>query len=697
MAPVQNVPIDGMCGQWIERGSRNQAGRMLTADVSRNGTIFAASDGGVIWSGSRAGDDWRSLNDHYAFNDISMVKVVTTQAGDRLLVLDEDGLHRSDDNGLTWESIFLGYSVVNGLVLASDQSVYVAVSEWNHQFNQGELVVYRSTDLGETLDPIFSVLSQRVSAILAPAVSTGSEYVYVLADEVMYRLDSENAFESLGSLPLPTGSLHRLHFSRQALLAGAEISDEMNLYVALPLAVPATGGGWDIGTYFFGSFDGGFSWELRSYLQSYPFGKNSFACSMVDPTQVYFGADCVLLLRSEDAAATWTAPDYRWTDYYSDYRNKLHCDISGINVFSDAGGEHEYLLIHTDGGTYESDDGGRTVTNLSLADLRCSQYYSTYSHRSDPSVLFAGSQDQGFQRADATQSHNIWNFDQLVMGDDGNIDSADGGDTVWWVYPGLIRYLENASTSMFTRQFGYHNVLGSALWLPPVMADPEDPNRVLLGGGSPHDGPTVWPRSNLFWFRHDQGEFSWGWEPYEFSNVITALASSPIDPDYRYVLTDAAGFYFSPDKGQTWTRSEIPLGVAQFGASIVACPRQLGRIYIAGSGYGGPSVRVSDDHGASFRDFGVGLPSTLVNKLAISPDGDLLFAATEVGPYVVATDGGAWQYIGGIRAPDQAYLWVEYLETVNTVRFATYGRGIWDFEIRECPTRVRRGQGRVAP
>lgn len=404
------------------------------------------------------------------------------------------------------------------------------------------------------------------------------------------------------------------------------------------------------------------------------------------------------MFRSEDAATTWTAPEYEWYEYYSDYRNKLHCDISGINVFKDAGSDDEYLLIHTDGGTYESVDSGRTVTNLSLADLRCSQYYSTYSHHGDPSILFAGSQDQGFQRTVTTQNHPIWEFDQMVSGDDGNIVSSDGGETLWWVHPGKLHYLAGAPSANFIRRFTYTDILGSTLWLPPLMADPEDPDRVFLGGGSVHGGTTGGMLSNLFWFRNDQGVFSWGMEPYEFVGVISALAFSPIDTDYRYLMTDGAKFYFSSDRGQTWTESgDGGLGLAQFGASVVACPRQPGRVYAAGAGYATSPVRVSDDHGATFEDLSVGLPNTLVNKLAISPEGDLLFAATEVGPYVVATQGGEWQYIGGARAPDQAFTWVEYLEAVDTVRFATYGRGIWDFEIRDCPPRLRRGQGRVAP
>ncbi len=690
---TSDVVLDSLCGRWVERGSNNQAGRMHTADVSQDGTIFAASAGGIIWTGSRAGNDWQSLNDHFAFNDVSMINVLATQKGDRIIVLDADGCHRSDDNGLTWESIGSWNELVGGRVLDRDKSVYVVAKNWNHQADQNELFVYRSTDLGETLRPIFSVLGDPLAAVCAPGASGGAAMIYLLVDQQMYRLDAEDTVVKLGSLPLPEGSMIIGNEFHPSLLAGGEADGELSLYASLNVGVPITDGGWKVGTSFFASFDGGFTWEYRSFLEAEAFGKNSLTCSKIDPSQVYFGTDLEIMFRSEDSATNWMTPDYSWQDYYRDYEKKLHCDIPGINVFNDGSGEHEYLLIHTDGGTYISDDGGRTVRNLSLANLRCSQYYSTFSHHRDPTIVYAGSQDQGFQRTETSQPSQLWQFNQLLSGDDGNIVSSDGGETLWWVYPGLLYYMTDAPTSNNHRLVNYSDIAGDALWLPPLMADPDDPDRVFLGGGSITPGEL---RAGLFWFRYNEGFIDWGTVPYDFGGVIIALAFSPIDTDYRYVMTNSAQFFFSSDKGQNWTKSvNGKFSQALFGASIVACPRTLGRVYMAGSGYGWDSpVSVSDDHGMTFEPFRSGMPNTLVNKLAISPDGELLFAATEVGPFVRAIEGGVWQYMGGVRGPDQAYNWVEYLEAIDTVRFATYGRGIWDFEITDCPTQWRRGHGR---
>jgi len=41
--------------------------------------------------------------------------------------------------------------------------------------------------------------------------------------------------------------------------------------------------------------------------------------------------------------------------------------------------------------------------------------------------------------------------------------------------------------------------------------------------------------------------------------------------------------------------------------------------------------------------------------------------------------------MGELTAPDQVYWSVEYISDTHTVRFGTYGRGIWDFVLGNDP------------
>tara|TARA_B100001250_G_C19563974_1_gene684617 strand:- start:478 stop:849 length:372 start_codon:yes stop_codon:yes gene_type:complete len=57
----------------------------------------------------------------------------------------------------------------------------------------------------------------------------------------------------------------------------------------------------------------------------------------------------------------------------------------------------------------------------------------------------------------------------------------------------------------------------------------------------------------------------------------------------------------------------------------------------------------------------------------------MIFAATEVGPYAYSYEQGTWEEMSGNDAPEQVYWSVEYIHEIRTVRFGTYGRGIWDY------------------
>jgi len=68
-----------------------------------------------------------------------------------------------------------------------------------------------------------------------------------------------------------------------------------------------------------------------------------------------------------------------------------------------------------------------------------------------------------------------------------------------------------------------------------------------------------------------------------------------------------------------------------------------------------------------------------VYEMSCLPDESMIFAATEVGPYAYSFDDGHWEDISADNAPDQTYWTVDYIHEIHTVRFGTYGRGIWDY------------------
>ena len=426
-----------------------------------------------------------------------------------------------------------------------------------------------------------------------------------------------------------------------------------------------------VGGRIYQSMNGGDSWIDRGERPQWYFNlQNSFNSSNINRDLIFWGG--MEVFKSTSGGSSWTLVN-NWWDYYGNEATMLHADIPEVRFFLDPE-FNEVALISTDGGLYYSDDALETVQNVSMNGLGVSQYYSTYTKRTFPYNVYAGSQDQGFQRS-ISPGEGVFDFVQSISGDYGHLSSGDEGLSIWCNYPGITTYFPDPLTSGHISL----NFPGSGhLWLAPIIEDPYYPNQAYLAGGGLSGG------DHLFHLTIDNSAISYEEEPYSFNSTISAMGFSPSEPNHRYVLTYYGSFYHSSDDGSGWQMSTAfdgPDAHYFYGSTIWASQSTSGTVIIAGSGYSNPPVYISYNHGESFVPFNEGLPSTLVLELAGTPDDEYFFAATEIGPYVYISEEGAWTDLSGISAPDQTYWSVEYIPELNTARFGTYGRGIWDFII----------------
>ena len=174
--------------------------------------------------------------------------------------------------------------------------------------------------------------------------------------------------------------------------------------------------------------------------------------------------------------------------------------------------------------------------------------------------------------------------------------------------------------------------------------------------------------------------------PFQFSknNSLSALGISSINTNLFYSLTTGGELFYSTDRGATWDSShgfDGGGGHYFYGASIVPSTVDANTVYLAGSGYSNPGVFVSYDHGQTYSSMSEGLPKTMVYRLAVSDNDKYIFAATQAGPYVYIKSESKWFDMSGLNTPDQTFWSVEFIPSISTARFCTYGRGIWDFKI----------------
>ena len=645
-------------GEWAERGSNNLAGRIRTADIDfENNLIYCASSGGNIWRGTLEGENWTSLTDYQQVLGITFLRKINN----RILFSNNKGFYYSDNEGLILNQSqgleFLDNSswsnIKRTIIKAETNEIYCLIKESN---NGAVTSIYKSEDLGQSF---FRVLSFNSNSGFAQEdishfdIWTSRYFetdIYILNDDSIYKLNQEDVLSYVGQV-------HSGNYSGDVILTGGMGTSVPFLYAY-------------VNGQIFQSVNGGDSWVNRgSSPIDWYFTINSFNSSNVNQGDIYIGG--VETFRSSNGGNNWTLVN-NWWDYYDNPSSKLHADIPEIRFFLDEE-YNEVALISTDGGIYMSDDGIMSVENLSLFGLGVSQYYSTYTKRNEPYHIYAGSQDQGFQRS-LQDNDGIRLFEQSISGDYGHLVSGDGGETLWCNYPGFTMYYNNPETDAWGLTLDFPG--SGHLWLAPLMADPLNPEVAYLGGGGLNGG------NHIMKLTVQGNNISYEELSQSFPGTVSAMAISPLDYSYWYVLTDNGKFYHSSDSGQTWSNNQWFTGPNAhyfYGSSILPSPVELGKVYISGSGYSNPAVYVSNNHGVSFQSLMNGLPNTLVFDLDCTEDGNFIFAATEVGPYVYSVSDGEWHDLAGVGAPDQTYWTVEYIAGIQTVRYGTYGRGIWDF------------------
>jgi len=631
---------------WTEIGSRNQAGRMHCAAISVAGdSLYAGSDLGGLWKGDLWGNGWHPLSDNI-YGGVRGGVAVAGTSPEVITALSTSAVIRySEDQGETWQ-------LPAGLPAVPQSATRVTRDPGNANrvylllASQGQGVeLYRSDNAGRSYT-LINHTNNSVADFWLDRVD-GSE-LYLMISRTLYKSTNQGAsWTPLGSLPSSPSKV---------ILAGSE-AGAPTFYVAARIA-----GNWEL----WRSTDAGLTWAYRAELDDW---WETLNCSTTDPNIVAYAG--VEVWRSANGGGSFTKVN-GWGEYYGDPLHKLHADNPGLEVFHIPGlGERWFPC--TDGGIYRSDDRLLSVTNLSLQGLGVSQYYDVHTSVNSPYRIAAGSQDQGYQRADGLRNPAA-DFAQLISGDYGHLTSGNGTHSiVFSVYPGftlvhqgeivpVLHYLDFPAGS-------------SHLWLPPIVADPEDLQAYFFCGQYLYRGRWT-GGDNVTYTNHAQNFTTYG------GSYLSAFAISPLDLDRRLAITDTGEIWYSHDRGGNWQHSDDqgPSSHYFHGTGLAFSPLDAERAWLGGSGYSGSAVYRTDDGGLNWTPAGDGLPATLVYMLAVeSPASETLYAATEAGPYMLPAGSNTWQYIG-TGAPLTLFWSVEAVPALGVMRFGTYGRGIWDFD-----------------
>ncbi len=635
---------------WVERGSENQAGRMHVARPGTDGGhLYAGSSLGGVWRGTTAGEDWTPLGDNLygGAHWLEVTSPPTAGDPDVILAATDSGLiHWTADEGVTWTvPTGLGDTgSVRRLIQQSDGSETLWLLYWAADHYS----LARSDDGGVSFTELLD-LGEYAGDLWTPRDGGGT--LYLADDDALFSsADGGDTWTEAGQLGAGSGRIE---------LVGSE-AGAPRLWAVVD------------GRALWRSDDAGETWvEVHSVSDYW----GSLNASMLDPDLFAWGGVEVWVTRN-------AGDDFdivnAWWEYYYDPANTLHADIPGLDVIpTPDGGETWYIC--TDGGLFESHDGLETVANLSLTGLRVSQYYDVHTSRVNPDHVIAGAQDQGYQVTSGVEQSGdeVLEFDQIISGDYGHLTSSDGShDLVYSVYPTFV-LIQEGEEDIQLHYASFPAGEDYVPWLPPIVADPDDEEAFFF------------PAGHLYRYRRSGND--WRGQPYsahDFSidtaEYISVLAFSPVDVNRAWAATSHGRLWISDDKGVTWTQSQSLVADDNwyYGQAIAPSLTDPDTVTIGGSGYGVPAVYRSTDGGVSFRPWSEGLPDTLVYGLAEAPDGSgVVFAGTSTAAYMRGPEDDEWVDVTGAWSPVTIYWSVEGLAHETTMRFATYGRGIWELRL----------------
>ncbi len=660
-----------IAGEWFEKGSTNQAGNVVVSafdEVDEN--IYAISDGGILWKGDLNNSPWQSLNDEFLLTPAIIESVRLADGSLRLVSSIGFGIWYSDDEGANWEEA-AGFSgnTSNGsgidlIELNDDDSTLVYLFTqiaWN---GSGQNKIAYSTDHGETFNFLQNLNSWN-SGYASMASPHNSSVAFIMDGN-----DDVHKFEGGVYSPVSLGNLFTGSATSQieCVMDGTDtvlyvLTNDENLYRSSdagatftevgPLATPA----WDCG----------------------------IGVSIDEPNTLYYGE--VDSYRSTDGGLTWNMIS-SWGDYYVDPSFYIHADIMDIATYKKTDGT-EFSLICNHGGINISYDKCVTTPNVGMNDLNVGQFYDVITSPVNSSYIFGGTQDQGLQRTNLGTTPGSIAFEQVISGDYGAQQFSNNGNSFWTEYPfAQFSYYSDALNGGY--DFWYDidgDDMPNANWIVPTAPAPNPADDyILVGGGSATGGSG----SFIIKLENDNGTAVATNLPFDFKQesgtAIAALETTPFDYNKWYVCTENGKFYHSEDGGDNWTETNnnnLPSNNWVWSNDIYSSRLNDSVVYIGGTNYQSSPVWFSTNGGEDFTATGDGIPATMVHDLCMDEEENFLFAASDAGPYVYSVSQDEWFYLGGTDAPIQSYTSVEFVASEQIVRFATYGRGIWDFKLSD--------------
>ena len=632
MLLTASTPASADVNLWTTHGPGGGLVNALAIDPTAPETLFAATDGGGVYTTTGGGDFWSGFNAGLTYSHVNAVAIDPVTPTTRYAATDA-GVFKSTESLGGWVAV--GTPTLVGVrALAIDPTVPDTLYAGTFRG------LFKSTDAGDTWDavPLFGDVPWRVYTLALDPSAPETLYVQTFGCASIYCVFGPLAKSTDGGATWKATGPTGISFVALAIDPTGTVYG-------------ATSGG------VFKSSDGGGTWTAANQGLS-NVSVSALAIDPSAPETLYAGAshvtDCpesicssTALFKSADGGRTWKAFDAGLPKPSS--VAALCVDPTAPNtIYAGLGG----------GGIFKSTDAGAAwqAVNLGLTDISVEHLALAAT-----GTLYAAAYGSGLFKSDGGGTWELTGptpfgissvavdpsvADRVYIGtvSDGLLASTDGGRSWDVVHP------------------------SDGLSVYSIAIDPQTPSTLYAGLVGFFGVGRV--------LNSTDGGATWQDTGGSMPGVVT-LAIDPLTPDTLYAGTPFGQVFKSTDAARSWALADEGLSARGFVHEVATDPTTPTTVYAATDG----GVFKSVDGGTSWDTVNVGLPNTGVAALAIDPTApDTLYAGTKEEGVFRSPDGGdRWSALNiGLRNPHVQAL---ALDAPNQRLYAATQGGVFDIEL----------------
>ena len=611
------------------------------SDPNDSNKIYLGSRSGGFWKTNDGGTSWDNTTDFLFATGVNTIAVSPESSEDVLINVRNSyngvthGIYQSIDGGNTWsitdfnpENLSWGglgtYSRIYKIIYHPTISnlVFIGTSEG----------LFRSTDnLNTWVNTLSGTTFANYDFNEIHFHPTDENIIYAAA----YNLDSQIFISNDGGLTFTTSSV----------IAGNSSDIKLSVSAACPncVFVGSSNGVWK-------SEDNGQNFSLVSNPGISNYG--AFAVSDTDTNFMLFGDIDTHI--SSDGGVTFNQATY-WSTGNANYNNTgtyVHADIRGSRS------ENGVFWVNTDGFLCKSLDNGATWEIYEGQSIR--ENYCLGVSQSNHERTISGSQDNGT----SIKTENSWIEFYGADGMEGIIHPLNDD---WMIgsfqFGGKRRTKDGGIT-----QDGINPTDFYGDWVAPLFYDPNNQMK-------------IYAVDDVLYSSNDFGSTWTELGSPNFSGNASRASIAENNSDI-IVLSNYSSLEKSVDGGNTFTdiRGTLP---NSFITDIAFDPNDDNVIIVTYGNHNndGNKVFITTDQGSSWDNITYNLGNMPVRAVVIDhTDLSTIYLGTEIGVYKKAMSENTWSLYNQ-DLPNMTILELEIMYGSNTLRAATWGRGLWEYSI----------------